>query len=128
MQTNKSNPTTSLGRAFRMVESSSIVALDLETSGLNPRCSRIRLIQISNGEETYVIDCWRNPAAGIRFLVKVLADVETLLAHGADFEWRFIYHHYGVELNNLKDTMLMARLLSEGDMSVPCGLGAIVKR
>src|SRR4051794_40657782 len=117
MQTNKKSPTTSLGHAFRMLESSSIVALDLETTGLDPRAAEIRLIQISNGEKTYVIDCWRNPPAGIRFLVEVLADVETLVAHGADFEWRFVYHHFGIALDNLKDTLLMARVLAAGDMS-----------
>ena len=46
-------------RAVRAVENASVVALDLETTGLNPRRDRIRLVQVSDGEKIFVIDLFR---------------------------------------------------------------------
>jgi ribonuclease D len=47
----------------------------------------------------------------------------TVLAHGGDFEWRFVYHHFGIRLDNITDTMLLSRLAFCGDLSEVVGLG-----
>jgi len=116
---------SALGNALRMVEQFSIVGLDLETSGRNPREAGIRLFQVSDGKKTYVVDAWH---VDVTPLVEALVKVDAVIAHNADFEWRFLYHDYGVELDNLQDTLLMAQLVAAGDKSVPCGLGPIVSR
>jgi hypothetical protein len=35
------------------------LGIDIETTGLHPRTSRIRLLQVSDGEQTFVIDCFK---------------------------------------------------------------------
>jgi len=89
------------------VREANLVALDLETTGLDPRHAEIRLVQISTGEETFVIDCLKRDEADLRILVEALAGTP-IVAHGAAFEWAFLYHHFGVELENVTDTMLLA--------------------
>ena len=49
------------------------------------------------------------------------------MAHNAAFEWSFIYYHFGVELTNITDTMLLAQLLAAGNMGVERGLGPVAK-
>jgi uncharacterized protein YprB with RNaseH-like and TPR domain len=79
---------TVLDDALAMIENSSeYLALDLETTGLDPRASEIRLVQVSNGEKTYVLDLWKG--LDPRPLFEALAK-KTVLVHGGDFEWRFI--------------------------------------
>ena len=106
-----------------MVETSNLVALDLETTGLDPRSSEIRLLQVSDGDETYVIDC---RSLAVRPLVEALRKA-AIVAHGAAFDWGFLYEHFGVELENVTDTMLLAQLLAAGDMSAEKGLGPVAK-
>jgi DNA polymerase I-like protein with 3'-5' exonuclease and polymerase domains len=112
-------------RAVRAVENASVVALDLETTGLNPRRDRIRLVQVSDGEKIFVIDLFRRDG---RPLFEALArDDLVVLAHGGDFEWRFVYHHFGIALDNMVDTMLMARLATMGNMRLRVGLGDLAE-
>ena len=90
------------------------LALDIETaktdlnhpqSGLNPKLSRIRLIQYCNGTDCYLFD---------QFKINRLDWIEPLLcietvAHNALFEaGHFMYQ--GITFNNLHDTMLMGRV------------------
>ena len=112
-------------RAVRAVENASVVALDLETTGLNPRRDRIRLVQVSDGEKIFVIDLFRRDG---RPLFEALArDDLVVLAHGGDFEWRFVYHHFGIALDNMVDTMLMARVATMGNMRLRVGLGDLAE-
>jgi DNA polymerase I len=120
--TTKNN--TIVDKALQMATASDLVALDLETTGLDPHTSEIRLVQVSNGAETYVIDLRRRD---VRPLVELLAE-KTVVAHNAAFEWMFVYHHFGVELTDIRDTMLMAQLIASGDMSITCGLGPVAER
>src|SRR5829696_2469852 len=108
-----------------MVEREGVVALDLETTGLDPRRSEIRLAQVSDGEKIFIIDLFKRDG---RALFEALAREDLIvLAHGGDFEWRFIYHHYGIALENIVDTLLMARLAFCGDMTLRAGLGDIAE-
>jgi len=118
----KRKPT--LEDALAMVKASNPIALDLETTSLDPREGRIRLVQVSNGDRAYVIDC---NTKDVTQIVQALAS-KTVIAHGADFEWRWLYHHYGVALEHVRDTLLMARVLAAGDKTIPCGLGPVAER
>src|SRR5215210_1878537 len=85
----------SLEDALRMVESSEVIGLDLETTGLDPYEAALRLVQVSNGSETYVIDAWTNVEVGKLF--EALAP-KTVVAHNAKFEWSWVYHRYRITL------------------------------
>jgi ribonuclease D len=119
--TNTPKTSSTVERAVRMVEAASIVALDLETTGLDPRQAKIRLAQVSDGEKIFVIDLFHRDA---RPLFEALKREDlVVLAHGGDFEWRFVYHHFGIALDNIVDTLLLSRLAFCGDMSEGVGLG-----
>ena len=108
-----------------MVEASELVALDLETTGLDPHEAALRLVQVSNGNETYVIDAWSDHVR-VEELFEVLAR-KTVIAHNAKFEWSWVYHLYGIELENVKDTYLMAKILAAGDMTAEASLEALAR-
>jgi DNA polymerase I-like protein with 3'-5' exonuclease and polymerase domains len=125
LTSSKTNKPT-LENAVALVEASKVVGLDLETTGLNPRRHKIRLVQVSDEEKTYVVDAFKvNP----RRLFEALAThPEKVVVHGGTFEFSFVYHHHGIALDNLVDTYLMARIVACGYMSVPCGLGDVSRR
>jgi DNA polymerase I-like protein with 3'-5' exonuclease and polymerase domains len=121
----KSKAKARLKDAVALAEASEIVGLDIETTGLNPRKDKIRLVQISDGEKTYVVDAFK---VNVRPLFEALATYpQKVIAHGAKFEWGFIYHGFGIALDNLVDTHLLTRIAACGDMSVPGGLGAVAR-
>jgi ribonuclease D len=92
---------------------------------LDPRRDSIRLVQGSDGEKIFVVDLFHREG---RPLFEALArDDLIVLAHGGDFEWRFVYHHFGIALANMVDTMLMARLAMMGDMRTRVGLGDLAE-
>jgi len=90
-----------------------VLGLDLETTGLVPQQGRIRLIQIHDGQDTYVIDCFRvDPAER---LTPILTSSEVVkVLHNAKFDVKWLLHHHGIELTNLFCTYLASKLLAMG--------------
>src|SRR5262249_40576213 len=66
-----------LSMVAQAIEDSSRVALDLETTGLDPRHDRIRLLQLGTEHGLYIIDCF---AVDPRPLLDSLAEV-VLIGH-----------------------------------------------
>jgi len=90
------------------------LALDIETaktdpdhpqSGLNPKLSRIRLIQYYDGTNCYLFDQFKIDSLN---WIKPLLGIKTL-AHNALFEASHFLHQ-GIVFDNLHDTMLMGRV------------------
>jgi DNA polymerase-1 len=124
----KKETSPTLRDALRILTSttSQVAGLDLETTSKHPRNGEIRLAQIGVDGHTFVIDLFKIRSA--RAVFEALASLEVVLAHNAAFEYSWIYAKYGICLDNLRDTFLLARLASRGDMSVECGLGPVVER
>src|SRR5215217_190455 len=100
-----------------------MIGLDIETTGLRPQTSNVSLVQTATAQETHVVDAYHvSPAP----LLDVLKGVP-VVAHNAKFEWQHIRHAYGVELNLIKDTMLMEQILDAGDRHVSYSLEAAVQ-
>src|SRR3712207_3326041 len=116
-------------RAVRMIKNASsgaMVALDLETTGLDPRRDEIRPVQVSDGEKIFVIDLFHRDG---RALFEALSrDDLKVLVHGGAFEYGFVYQKYGIAFDNMVDTLLLSRLAARGDMSVGASLGDVAKR
>jgi DNA polymerase I-like protein with 3'-5' exonuclease and polymerase domains len=118
------NPTVE--RAIAMVKNASLVALDIETTGLSPRDDEIRLVQVSDDESTFIIDVFKRD---VRALMRALAREDLkVIAHGASFEYGFVYEKFGIALDNLCDTMLMAQIAACGNLGAGFGLGALCER
>lgn len=86
------------------------VGLDVETTGLNPRKDRVRLLQVALGEEVFVVDAFATPVAP---LLPTLAERE-LVGHNLLFDLSFL-RGPGLEPKSVFDTMLATQVLESGD-------------
>lgn len=85
------------------------VALDLETTGLDPRAHRVRLLTLSTGRGTWLVDCFE---VDPRPLFPILAE-KTLVIHNALFDLGFL-SQMGFEIGEsgeVIDTMLLSQLV-----------------
>jgi DNA polymerase-1 len=112
------------------LENTRLVALDLETTGLNPREDRIRLLTLGTdtvdlGRFTYIVDCFAvDPAP----LWEALAGKE-LVIHNAAFDLSFLARLGFTPSGPVHDTMLMARVLEAGGPHFHrCSLAACAER
>lgn len=87
------------------------LALDLETTGLDPRADRVRLLSLAcDGGPAYLVDCFEvDPSP----LWPVLAD-KLLVIHNAAFDLAFLANLGLTPALPVRDTMLMAQLLVAG--------------
>jgi hypothetical protein len=87
------------------------VGIDLETTGLNPRADRVRLISLSTAEGSWLIDCFEvDPHP----LFEVLSR-KKLVMHNGQFALGFM-SAMGFEIEEgagVLDTMLMSQLLED---------------
>ena len=85
------------------------IGVDVETSGLNPREDRVRLVQVALGEDVYVVDAF---AVDIQPLAAALAGHE-LVGHNLLFDISFL-HGFGLRPGLVFDTLLASQLLNSG--------------
>jgi DNA polymerase-1 len=90
------------------VEGSVRVGLDVETTGLDPRKDRARLLQVApdRGEAVYLVDCFH---ADPRPLFEALAG-KALVGHHLAFDLGFLAA-LGFEPGECHDTLLLSQLL-----------------
>ena len=99
------------------------LGFDTETTELDPFDGDLRLVQLSSGKNTFVIDI--KPFSKLGNL-RSLAELKPLrdllfaprpikIAHNAKFDAKWIKHHLGTDLNGIFDTMLASQLIAAGD-------------
>lgn len=109
--------------AYDALISEEYLGFDTETTELDPYDGNIRLVQFSNGKNTYVIDLKPFADRGDIKQMPELAPLRELLtaprpikiAHNAKFDVKWICHHLGVEVNGIFDTLLASQLIAAGD-------------
>lgn len=119
-----------LAEAIADLENESLVALDLETTGSNPRKDSVRLLSVATKNATHIVDCQRvDPAE----LFPVLTET-TVVAHNAIFDLGFLCA-LGFEPGKVADTMILSQLLHAGAKAKPLkrgqtshSLDSVVKR
>lgn len=111
-----------LGLVTAALDESPRVGVDLETTGLNPRTDRIRLLSLATDRGTFVIDCF---AVDPRPLFDQLAERELVLHNGV-FDLGFLAR-LGFVPGAVRDTMLLSRLLY-GTRGTSHKLGPCVER
>jgi hypothetical protein len=93
------------------IRSVGVIGIDLETTGLNPRTDRVRLISLSTAEGSWLIDCFKvNP----HLLFSILSR-KKLVMHNGQFDIGFI-SAMGFEIEEgaeVLDTMLISQLLED---------------
>jgi DNA polymerase I len=96
------------------IDNTALVGLDIETTGLNPRNDRMRLLSLATdtidcGTFCYLVDCFAvDPAP----LFDMLEEKEVIIHNGA-FDLAFLTGR-GFTPGVVHDTMLMAQLLAAG--------------
>ncbi|PLS85348.1 MAG: hypothetical protein CYG60_13100, partial [Actinobacteria bacterium] len=94
------------------IKTTSVVAIDIETTGLSPVEDKIRLISVYAGGSTFLIDAFEVDPSPV---LKVLKDKE-LYVHGAEFDLPFLHHQYGFEPpENVTDTLQLSQLARAGE-------------
>jgi hypothetical protein len=119
-----------LARVVADLKDIDLIALDLETTGLDPRKDSIRLLSLAIKDTTYIVDCWNvDPAE----LFPILTE-KTLVAHNALFDLGFL-SSLGFVPGKVADTMILSQLLHAGAKVEPLrrgqtshSLDSVVKR
>jgi DNA polymerase-1 len=128
------------------------VGFDTETTALNPREGRMRLVQFAAPGAVYLFDLDHLAPDGAASQVPALEPLRRLLAgarpvkiaHNAKFDAKWVRHHLGVELGGeydtrssdkveverggLFDTMLASQLVSAGEQEERHSLAAVAER
>jgi DNA polymerase-1 len=109
------------------------IGFDTETTHLDPYRGRLRLVQLSTPDKVWLIDLYQfaekktgAALAPVRALLAAPRPVK--IAHNAKFDAKWIWHHLGVELGGVFDTLLASQLIGAGDPDERHGLAPVVER
>jgi DNA polymerase I len=108
------------------LESAEAVGTDIETTALNPREGRMRLLQLATADETFVIDAFE--VKDLSPLRGVLEGGPVKTLHHAKFDHAFLWAEHGISLYPIFDTMLATQLLDGGEYGPSYALEAVAER
>lgn len=125
----------SLKKACGELANDRILGFDVETTELDPYKGDLRLVQLSNGQNTKVIDLKPFRDRGDIKTMDELAPLRDLLtsakqtkvAHNAKFDAKWVRHHLGVEVGSIYDTYLASILIAAGEGDRRHGLADVVQ-
>src|SRR3954447_3638178 len=92
------------------LDESALVGLDTETTGLDPRKDRVRLLSLATDRGLYLVDCF---AADPRPLWDVLAE-KTLVGHNLAFDLLMLGGLGFALTAPAQDTMILSPILTAG--------------
>lgn len=101
-----------LEKAIALLSSAKSIAIDTETTGLDPYTNKLRLIQLAIPEQTFIIDCFK---VAIKPLAKLFDNPDlVVIGHNLSFDLKFL-QRAGVKTKcKLFDTMIAYKLLNSG--------------
>ena len=102
------------------------IGADIETTDLDPRDGKTRLLQLATPEETFVIDVFA--VRDLSPLKGILESGPVKALHNSKFDYQFLLAEHGVSLSPLFDTMLAAQLLDGGEYGASYALEAVAER
>jgi DNA polymerase-1 len=90
-----------------------VIGFDTETDGLDIRKNKLLLIQLSDWENTYIID---NRILPKEYVISIFNKYKyaTFVAHNSKFDVGMLYSNTGYLLENIFDTMLAEAVLYPG--------------
>jgi DNA polymerase I-like protein with 3'-5' exonuclease and polymerase domains len=98
------------------IEAAEVISFDLETTGLSPHTSQIRILSLNTGNRVYVIDAFQTQTLEpVIEALRVSRGVK--LGHNLKFDQKFLLHFYGLELWPVFDTYRASCLIYNGKFS-----------
>ncbi|MFL6375654.1 MAG: DNA polymerase [Pyrinomonadaceae bacterium] len=129
------NNAEGLRKAVEELEKEPFLGFDVETTELDPYRGELRLVQLSNGRNTKVVDLRgfgsgeelrKNP--DLQPLRNLLgSNKQVKIAHNAKFDTKWTRHHLGVEVGAVYDTYLASILIAAGEGERRHGLADVVQ-
>ncbi|MCK5034535.1 MAG: bifunctional 3'-5' exonuclease/DNA polymerase [Candidatus Sabulitectum sp.] len=108
--------------------SAEIMAVDTETTGLDPRTSKLRLIQIAvEGNATMIFDCFKLLPEAAEKISAILTSQSIKIFQNAKFDLKFLRTENISVSGWIFDTMLAARLLRTSGGPRSAGLASLAK-
>ena len=110
-------------KACDALKTAEYIGFDTETTALDPYEGIIRLVQLSNGDDTTVIDLKPFADRGDLKTMPELAPLRELLsapkpikiAHNAKFDAKWVRHHFEIDIGGVFDTFVASQLIAAGD-------------
>jgi DNA polymerase I-like protein with 3'-5' exonuclease and polymerase domains len=94
---------------LQALDESQLVGVDTETTGLNPRTDRVRLLSVATDRGVYLVDCFAVPAGDLAPVFDLLAE-RPVVMHNGLFDLSML-RALGFVPGPVRDTMLMSLLL-----------------
>lgn len=91
-----------------------IIALDTETTGLDPLEAKVLLIQMGDKEEQFVFDVFKLGTAIYKILDWIIEDDIVCVIHNAKFDYGMIKTNFDRILPKVRCTMIGEQLLNQG--------------
>ena len=108
-------------KALEELEKEQILGVDIEGTGFDPYTKTLLLVQIGGPEKSYIFDARKLQLKDLPRFRALLENSKVIkLLHNGKFDYQFIKHNTGAELNNIFDTML-----SEGVLTAGLGIGLV---
>jgi ribonuclease D len=112
-----------LKEVVNLIEVEPFLAFDLEADSMHHYREKVCLIQISSPTAAFVLDPLACP--DISILKPIFANpLICKIFHGADYDVRSLHRDFGIEINNLFDTMIACQFLGEAEF----GLAAVLRK
>lgn len=93
----------------------SILAFDVESTGLDFINDTLLMLQLFNGEDVCIIDCRKFTQRELTYIVNLIQCCDaTKVAHNAKFDLKFLGYKSGVLLENVYCTMIAETILNGG--------------
>ena len=115
-----------LASVAETLENTEAVGADIETTALNPRDGKMRLLQLATAEETFVVDVFA--VRDLSPLKEVLESGPVKILHHGKFDHAFLRAEHGISLYPIFDTMLATQLLDGGEYGPSYALEAVAER
>lgn len=108
--------------------SAKVMAIDTETTGLNPHIARLRLIQIAvEGHVTVIFDCFKLLPEAMEEISKILTSPSVKIFQNAKFDLQFLRSEKISVSGWIFDTMLAAKLLRTSGGPRSAGLASLAR-
>lgn len=105
---------------FKLVEQinkADLIAIDTETTSLDPHTTRLLLMQLWFNNKAYVLDMTRLNHKYLSYLKPALEDpTKVKIGHNLAFDYKILYKFGKISLNGLHDTMVCDKLIYAGLM------------